>query len=380
MTRSDDGAVGLASSRGPNHVDSFGDPVPSRFADAAEYEALVAACRGRLWQVNAETKFSGDATALNAELSRYADWSQRGGTNLTWTPFYAEPGDRVWKDVLAHNHALNDSTGLRVAPQITAVPITLLLRFDERSVFAAIEGWREVMKGFFSEDATGKRARLEDAEVRRVMKQGGGDPKAPLFPDFDYWNFMVTPSRPELSGLTLNAAAARDGIHPVDLLCDQVIADDFTTLIDVPIFNKSREGVVRFLEDDITLLGLGDSGAHVMSVTNYRYPTFLLEELVLRDRSVPIELAVNRMTDVPAKLHGLGDRGRIEEGLAADLCVIDPGRVKLETVEVVHDLPGGAPRLLQPGSGFRAVYVNGVRTIADDRPTGERPGVAVAAG
>ena len=44
------GAVGFATSRGPNHVDGYREPVPSRYADEEELQALVSACRGRVWQ------------------------------------------------------------------------------------------------------------------------------------------------------------------------------------------------------------------------------------------------------------------------------------------------------------------------------------------
>jgi N-acyl-D-aspartate/D-glutamate deacylase len=347
--------------------------MPSRNADAAELEALVKACSGRLWQINVETKFSRDAQALIQEIETYAEWTRAGGARMTWTPFYAEPGETVWQEVLEHNTRLNES-GLRVAPQITAVPITLLLRFDDRSIFSAVTGWQEVLRGFYKDSDEAKLTRLRDANVREVMKQGGGDPKNPLTPDFEFWTFSLTPSRPELSGRTLAEAAASEGIHPVDLLCDQIIRDDLATLIDVPIFNRSKEGVVHFLEDDGVLLGLGDSGAHVMSVTNYRYPTFLLQELVQREQSVSIETAINRMTRVPAEIHGLRDRGALLPGLAADICVIDPDQIELGPVEVKNDLPGEAPRLVQSGNGFRAVYVNGVKTIDRDQLTGERPG------
>jgi N-acyl-D-aspartate/D-glutamate deacylase len=134
------GAIGFATSRGPNHVDGFGDPVPSRFADDDELQALVAACAGRTWQVNVEAKFGDDAGALNAEVSRYADWSRRAGARLTWSPFHAESADTVWPDVLAHNHDLNAS-GITVAPQVSALPVSVLLRFDEPSFVARLGGW-----------------------------------------------------------------------------------------------------------------------------------------------------------------------------------------------------------------------------------------------
>jgi N-acyl-D-aspartate/D-glutamate deacylase len=60
--------------------------------------------------------------------------------------------------------------------------------------------------------------------------------------------------------------------------------------------------------------------------------------------------------------------------MAADLCVIDPERLALGPVTVQRDLPGGAPRLVQSGYGYRAVFVNGVQTIDRDAPTGSRPG------
>jgi N-acyl-D-aspartate/D-glutamate deacylase len=267
-----------------------------------------------------------------------------------------------------------------VTPQITAVPITLLLRFDERSFLTAIPGWQEPLHGFFSMSTEDRKALLLDPGVRFAMKQGKADPKNPLTPDFSQWTFTLTPSRPELGGKTLAEAAAADAADPIDLLCDQVVADDLASLIESPIFNRHRDGAIRFLQDPYTLLGLGDAGAHVMSVTNYRYPTFLLAEIVLKREQISIELAINRMTQVPARLHGLSDRGELRVGLAADICVLDPERLELGPVEICHDLPGDGPRLVQSGFGYRAVFVNGVRTIDRDEPTGAAPGRMLRAG
>lgn len=369
----DAGAIGLATSRGPNHVDGFGDPVPSRLADGDELAALVEACRGRLWQVNVESKFSHDATALIDEVTQYAELTRAGGARMTWTPFYAEPGETVWEEVLAHNAELNAS-GVEVAPQMTVVPITLLVRFDERSFITAVPGWEGPLKGFFRLTAAEKKEHLADPEVRASMREAKGDPKNPLTPDFELWTFTYTPSDVSLTGRPLADVARERDVHPVDVLCDQVIADDVATLIDMPVLNRSLDGALAFLDDPFTVLGLGDSGAHVMSVTNYRYPTFLLGELVHRQGLVPLELAINRMTKRPAELHGLTGRGELIPGAAADVCVIEPDRLRLREVRIERDLPGGLARLVQSAEGFRAVYVNGVKTIADDAATGARPG------
>ena len=93
-----------------------------------------------------------------------------------------------------------------------------------------------------------------------------------------------------------------------------------------------------------------------------------------RGRRLGLEHAVHRLTADPAALYGLGDRGALVPGRRADLNVIDLDGLRLHRPEQLHDLPGGAGRLVQRAAGYVATYVAGVRTIADDERTGELPG------
>lgn len=370
------GAIGLATSRGPNHVDGFGEPVPSRFADEAELRALVSACAGRVWQINVESKFGGDAGALTREVERYAGWSREAGASLTWSPLHAERGNGVWREVLEHNRALNAAGGA-VLPQIAALPIDVLVRFDEPSFLAHVGGWERALDGFFRLAPEARLVRLVSGELRAALRSA--DPAARFAPRFSEWTLAFAPSQPEQVGSSVADCAAREGRHPVDWLCDQVIADRLATLIQVGVANRDPEGVSGLLDDPHTLLALGDAGAHVMSVTNYRYPTFLLAERVLRRKDLELERAVWRMTSQPARFHGLRDRGELRVGGAADVNAIDPQRLALEPVRVARDLPAGAPRLWQGARGYRAVVVNGELLIEDDRPTGAAAGQVLRA-
>src|SRR5262245_11361517 len=337
------GALGFATSRGPNHVDGYGEPVPSRFADDAELQALVGACGGRLWQINVKSKFGNDAAEVTDEVGRYAQWSRGAGARFTWSPLFAEAGLALG-DILAHNRALN-SGGATGAPQVSALTVDVLLRFDERSFLSAVSGWERAFEGFFALPTEARLARLADPGLRRELR--AADPRGRFAPRFEQWTFASCPSRPERVGRTLAEEAKRAGVDPVDLLCDQAIADELGTLLQVAAANRDPAGVRALLDDPHTLLALGDAGAHVMSVTNYRFPTFLLAEWVVKRGELTAERAVQRMTSHPAALCGLRDRGTLREGAAADVCVIDPARLALEPVRVARDLPAGGTRLYQ---------------------------------
>ena len=129
------------------------------------------------------------------------------------------------------------------------------------------------------------------------------------------------------------------------------------------------------------VLGLSDGGAHCGVICDASIPTFMLTHWTRdRDRGerLPLELVVQKQTRDTAALYGLGDRGVVAPGYRADLNVIDYDALSLALPELVHDLPGGARRLIQRADGYRSTFVAGVETMRDGEETGARPGQARA--
>jgi N-acyl-D-amino-acid deacylase len=86
----------------------------------------------------------------------------------------------------------------------------------------------------------------------------------------------------------------------------------------------------------------------------------------VRDLGVlSLEEAIRKMTSFPADVLGLSDRGRLQEGAAADVVVFDP-----ETV----DARSTYKRPNAYATGVRHVFVNGVPALLDGELTGQAPG------
>lgn len=91
----------------------------------------------------------------------------------------------------------------------------------------------------------------------------------------------------------------------------------------------------------------------------------------VRERGfVSLERAVHLMSGLPAERFGIRDRGRVVEGLAADLVVFDPATVG---AQATWDEPRG------PAVGVDVVVVNGTIVAQAGRPTEARPGRVVRA-
>ena len=101
------------------------------------------------------------------------------------------------------------------------------------------------------------------------------------------------------------------------------------------------------------------------------YPTYLLGTWVREREVLSLEHAVQRLTSDPADLFGIQGRGRLAEGMAADVTVFDPATIGSKNRgERRFDLPGGGKRMVMPSKGVEFTFVNGEMTYADGQIVG----------
>ena len=56
---------------------------------------------------------------------------------------------------------------------------------------------------------------------------------------------------------------------------------------------------------------------------------------------ISLEETINHITQVPAELFGLRDRGVLKEGTFADIVIFNPETINAGEVILLNDLPGG---------------------------------------
>jgi N-acyl-D-amino-acid deacylase len=176
------------------------------------------------------------------------------------------------------------------------------------------------------------------------------------------------------------ATAMAQGKTPEEHMYDLLLEDGgnaFYAVLGSNFVSGSLEVCREMLLEDHTVTGLSDAGAHVNLISDCSASTFHLTHWG-RDRTrgerIPIETLVRKLTHGNASLYGLHDRGRVAEGLRADLNVIDMDRLRIRRPELRHDLPTGASRILQAAEGYVATLVAGEVTREHDADTGARPG------
>jgi N-acyl-D-aspartate/D-glutamate deacylase len=371
------GAIGFSTSRAGSHRDHDGAPVPSRHASRGEVLALCASVRdheGTSLEIvpTAEFLFTDDDIELMTAMSL------AGSRTVNWNLLGVIGGEEKINNKLASaDHAA--VAGARVVPLTLPDPQGLRLSFDSGFVYDMLDGWAEVMA--LPHEA--KRRALEDPAVRQRLEEGsaGGG----------WWanwgettiSEVFAPGNARWAGRTVAEVARERQVPVFDALCDVVVADDLRTGLVPRTVDDNDEGWrlrAQLWRDPRVVIGGSDAGAHLDTIWTFNCITSLVGPSVRERGLIDLEEAVRLVTDVPARLYGLRDRGRIELGWHADLVVFDPDHLAPEPVRAVKDLPGGAWRLTGGARGIDHVLVNGVEIVEGPNYTGERPGTVLRSG
>lgn len=207
------------------------------------------------------------------------------------------------------------------------------------------------------------RRRIE-AEMRTIMEEerGGGN--------LESIQFRVVPADPRYNGRTL-ADLARDRGLPntiasgIGLVIELQRAGGFSAIY----HSMSEDDVIRIMRHPLAMFETdGDPVGYGVGYPHPRsYGAFprVLARYVRELGVLTLEEAVHKMTGLAADWIGQRERGRIAEGMFADVVAFDADSVRdRATFTEPH----------QYAIGMVHVVVNGVSVIRDGSFTGERPG------
>jgi N-acyl-D-aspartate/D-glutamate deacylase len=260
------------------------------------------------------------------------------------------------------------------------------MSFGTYCAFNLIPGWGEVL----SLPVPERISKLRDPEVRRTMAARAVGPDAGVLRRLADWgsyrigDTFADENRPLERRHVSDIAAERGDDDPFDTLLDIVIADELRTILwpsptdDDPASWKLRAEV---WDHPHTMLGGSDAGAHLDRMCGAPYPTAFLRDTLRGRQLVSLERAIQMLTQEPANLLGLRDRGVVREGAYADLVLFDPEEVGASPIRLRADLPGGTNRLWSDPLGVHRVWVNGVVTVTDGEQADDlRPGRLLRSG
>lgn len=363
------GAIGLSTSF--VDVDENNRPVPSRFAQFQELDALCAVLGefDRILQCVPEF-YATDITI--ARIDQLAELSIRHDITTTFSPLFdtLEVPDNADRSISRVEEQF--ARGARVWPQMQTRPIDISFSLLRPSLFVAgITRWIRTLRLPFDERV----AALRDPEtVARLVGYTGADGGEALIGHLIARGGDACPS--ELVGKTLSEIAKMRGEPPALALINLSLEHG----LDVA-FQSAGQGhqstarIGRMLAHPLVHVGASDGGAHLSSFATYGDTGYLFSEFVRKSGALSLEQAVAKITGETADIWGFKDRGRLTPGLAADIVVFDADIIDRGHEVPVHDVPGNGMRYVRAATGVDTVLVNGEIAYAAGAYTGARAGV-----
>jgi N-acyl-D-aspartate/D-glutamate deacylase len=370
------GALGLSSNL--LDVDRRGRPVPCHLADEREWDAILNVLGrrpGATFQLITDNfqRMNGPETA-----ARIGVIAARHGVRMQWTGVPTlEFQARIRPAGLAL-HERFKAEGQDFYTNFSHVSPTSMINFIRSLIFSR-EGnpvWHELIET----PGEAKLALLADEGWRdRARESWNGQYPHSFLNQPDALTLHESENGYGPVGCTLAEYMSSSGIeHPSDALAEWLLTNGVESMVLKRSYPRNEDHVVELIKDPKALGNFSDAGAHGKMFCGVGDNIYLLTKYVRDQGKLSIEEAINSLTWRLANFTGLRDRGRVRQGMRADLVVFNLDEVERRPEIKTWDVPDGEGgrtyRYTRDPAPVRLTLVNGVPTFDHGAFTGKFPG------
>ena len=368
------GAVGFSTTNVRQHLGYKNLPIACRQASRQEFTAYANALR-ELGKGTIEIQLTQEFSSISQDEYAFLDLLlAQSGRPVTWGG--VAPLRRDIDKCMQLLDSVDPLIQRGGIPQIPSHAAVIYLDPRNPQIMASMNSW----SGIFNQPVEEQMKIYRSPGFRAAFRE---DLKKPQI-------FTGNWDRVKVMAVTNLAAKTAEGKSVKEISAERH-QDPLDTFLDFALENRldmqyllqeyADELVGPLLADARTMIGLADGGAHVDMICNADYPSFLLGHWVREEQLLSLEQAVRRITAHPADVLGFPERGRLAQGLPADVTIFDPAAIgSNRRAQASHDLPGGGFRFTMPGRGINYTIVNGQIVYEDGAHTGALPGQVLRSG
>lgn len=388
------GAVGFSTGRTDNHKTGRGEDTPAAEASIEELVGLMEAFKGLnhgvIQAVSDFDMLKGDQF-FDKEFDILEKMALVSGKPLSISLMQRDQSPNQWKWIIKRAEEAN-SKGINIRLQVGARAIGVLISLE--TTFHPFMGYPSYKRINHLPLAERVKIMKNPDFKEKILKEkseplaGDGSFVPPLVDilleqietiSMRMFKLGYEPNYEPKLEESLGFKAKQKGENVISALYDTLLEDEGKSLIYFPLYNYTEfnlNNLYRMIIHPLSLAGLSDGGAHVGTVCDASFPTFMLTHWC-RDRKgekLDLEYVIKRQTKDLADYIGFKDRGVIKEGFKADINIIDFNNLKLLPPALISDLPAGGKRFMQKANGYIATIVNGQVIIENNVFTDKRPG------
>lgn len=290
------GAVGMSTSF--VDVDENGRPVPSRFAQFAELDALCAVLGefGRMLQCVPEF-YETDLTL--ARIDQLSELSLKHDITTTFSPLFDNTGTPNNVPRILARVEEQFARGARVWPQMQTRPLDISFSLLRPSLFfARLSRWVRILRLPLDARLTA----LRDPEtVAKMVKDTGEDGGERMMGTLRVRGGDAAPA--SYVGRTLSEIAAERGEVPALALINLSLENGLdVAFLSADMGHEVTERIGPMLAHPLMHIGASDGGAHLASFATYGDTGYLFSEFVRKGGHFTLEQAVRKITAEPADI------------------------------------------------------------------------------